>query len=499
MPKGLTKHIRRHWFILSLILLGSFLRFFRLEASLQFLGDQGRDALVWLKMIKEFDLPFIGPITSVGGFFLGPFYYWIMAPFLLIFNFNPIGPAVATSLIGVLTIPAIYFISKDMLSKRAAKFTALLYTIGSMPVILTRGAWNPNPMPLAVLGIVYGFYKIQTPKDPKGSGPKDLTLRKWLILSAVSLGVALQLHYMIVFLGPFILYQLILVLRLKKLRKSLVWWFLSILILMIPLILFEIKNNFINLHGLIKYLTKNEYDQFNLLQTFRDTKGRSEQAIGMLLGFGEQYTVFREWLTRLIWIPALYLLFKKPTLGLKSITIWLFSSIAAIAFYRGVIPAYYIAFIMPAVFMLTGYLLSLFSNKLKFLPLIFIAIFIYFNSQTLFKALIETGNLKSVEKTAQFILNDVAENNYQNYNLTLIDGTKDYKAYSFRYFAKALGGNPLGIDQYPETEVLYLISPYKQTDILAKETWEIKSLKPAQVIKEWQFEDSENIYKIERL
>lgn len=496
MFQDLKKNIRRHWFILSLILLGSFLRFFRLEASLQFLGDQGRDALVWLKMLKEFDLPFIGPITSVGGFFLGPLYYWIMAPFLFLFNFNPVGPSFATAMLGVLTIPTIYYVTKDMLSLKAAKYTAFLYAIGSMPVILTRGAWNPNPMPLAVLGIVYGFYKAQ---NPKGSDPKDLTLWKWLILSAASLGIALQLHYMIVFLSPFILWQLISILKIKKLRLKLIYWFLTIIILMIPLILFEIKNNFINFKGLIDYLTKNEYHQFNLLQTIRDTKGRSEQAIGMLLGFGEQYTILREWLTRLIWIPGLILLFKKPSLGYKTTIFWLFTSIIAIAFYRGVIPAYYIAFIMPAVFMLTGFLLSLFKNKLKFLPFVFIAVFIYFNSQTLYKALTETGNLKSVKKTAQFILSDVKDNQYQNYNLTLIDGTKDYKAYSFRYYVKALGGQPLDIDQFPETQVLYLVSPYIQADILKKETWEIKSLKPAQVTKSWQFEDSENIYKIERL
>jgi len=482
------KVLHQYKFLIALILIGTLLRLFRIEASLQFLGDQGRDALVWLKMIQEFDLPFIGPITSVGGFFLGPLYYYMMAPFLLLSNFNPVGPAIATAIIGVLTIPAIYFITKEMLSKTAANFTTLLYAIGSMPVILTRNAWNPNPMPLATLGIVYGFYKARTTSKTS-----------WLLLSAISLGVALQLHYMIVFLGPFILIQLVNIIKIKKLRLKIIYWFLSLTALMIPLILFEIKNNFINFSGLIEYLTKNKYQQFNFLQTFRDVKGRSEQAIGMLLGFGEQYSIFRVWLSRLIWIPGLILLFKKPSLGYKTTAFWLFLSIISIAFYRGVIPAYYIAFIMPSVFMLVGFLLSLFKGKLKFIPFIFIAIFIYFNSQSLYKALSETGNLKSVKKTAQFILSDVKDNNYQNYNLTLIDGTKDYKAYSFRYYLKALGGTPLGIDQYPETNILYLVSPYFQTDILAKETWEIKSLKPAKVTQTWEFEGSENIYKIERL
>lgn len=484
----IIKFTIKHKYLIALVLAGTFLRLFKLQASLQFLGDQGRDALVLYKILTELDLPFIGPITSVGGFFLGPLYYYLMAPFLWLANFNPVGPAVATAIIGVLTIPVIYLVVSEMLSKKAAKFTAFLYTLGSMPVILTRGAWNPNPMPLAVLGIVFGFYKARVTQKTT-----------WLILSAISLGIALQLHYMIVFLGPFIVLQLYKVLKNKQLRSRLIFWFLAIIILMIPLILFELKNDFINFNGLIEYLTKNEYQKFNLLQTFKDLKGRSEQAIGMLLGFGEQYSLVRAWLTRLIWLPSLWFLFKKPSLGYQMIISWLFLSIIAISFYRGVIPAYYLAFILPSVFMLTGYLLSLFKGKLKLIPYIFIAVFLYFNSQTIYKALSETGNLNSVKKTAQFILNDVNEHGYQNYNLTLIDGTRDYKAYSFRYFVKVLGGTPLGIDQYPATQVLYLVSPYLQTEILSKETWEIKSLKPAEVTQTWEFEGSENVYKIERL
>ncbi|MDZ7586952.1 MAG: hypothetical protein U0946_04300, partial [Patescibacteria group bacterium] len=62
--------------------LGAILRFYRLPQTLQFLGDQGRDALVLKDLVVNFNLPFIGPITSVGGFYLGPLYYYLMAPFL---------------------------------------------------------------------------------------------------------------------------------------------------------------------------------------------------------------------------------------------------------------------------------------------------------------------------------------------------------------------------------------------------------------------------------
>ena len=330
----IKKFIHQYWLIILLTTIGAVLRLYRIEASLQFLGDQGRDALILRNLWVKHDLPFIGPVTSVGSFFLGPLYYYLMAPFLLLANYNPVGPAIATAFIGIITIPVLYLITRLMLSAPAAAITSFLYTFAAIPLEQTRSAWNPNPMPLASLGIVFGFYRaLKTKRFP------------WLLLSAFSLGVALQLHYMVVFLGPFILWQLILIFKQKSLRPSLFYWFLIIILLMFPLILFELKNNFINVRGLIEYLSKNDYARFNLGQTFKDLTGRSEQAIGMLLGFGEAFSQTRAWVSRAILLPAIYLLFKKPKLGYQTVFLWLFVSIIAIAFYRGRIPPYYLAFL----------------------------------------------------------------------------------------------------------------------------------------------------------
>src|SRR3990170_8908319 len=108
--------LRRHWFIIAVTLAAAFLRFYNLSDSLQFLGDQGRDALVMYRIFSQRDLPFIGPITSVGGFYLGPLYYWFMAPFLWLGRLNPAAPALATAAIGVITIPVLYFVAKKLFS-----------------------------------------------------------------------------------------------------------------------------------------------------------------------------------------------------------------------------------------------------------------------------------------------------------------------------------------------------------------------------------------------
>lgn len=473
--------------IIWLTAIGAFLRLYRLEASLQFLGDQGRDALILRNMLVNYDLPFIGPVTSVGSFFLGPLYYYLMAPFLWLFKFNPAGPAYATAIIGILTIPALYLVTKKMLSASAAKLAALFYTFGFIPIIETRGAWNPNPMPLAGLGIVFGFYQALKTNQPR-----------WLWLSAFSLGAALQFHYMIVFLAPFLLYQLILIFKKPPLRKHLITWLIILILMMLPLILFELKNNFLNIKGLIVYLTKDEYRHFDFWEKFKNLRGRSEEAIGMILGFGRTTTFIRTWITRGVLLFIGLFLLKKPSSGFKTISLWLLLSIASIAFYYGSIPPYYLAFLFPAVFMLIGEILSRLKGKLLFVSLAFMVVFTAYNLPQTWTDLNSNGNLKSVRTTARFIKDDIDQHGYQNYNLALLDGTRDYPAHSFRYFLEVFGGQPLSQAEYPQTQVLYIISPYLQANVLAEQIWEIESVKPAVLTSAWEFATSENIYKIEK-
>ena len=463
--------------IIWLTAIGAFLRLYRLEASLQFLGDQGRDALVLRNLIINYDLPFIGPVTSVGGFFLGPLYYYLMAPFLWLFKLNPVGPAVATAVLGTATIPILYWVTKKLFSLRVGLLAAGLYALAFIPISETRSAWNPNPMPLAALGIIYGFYLANYKNQPKG-----------LLLAAVSLGVALQLHYMIVFLAPFILWQLFLA---RRHIRELIPAAVIFLLLNLPFILFEIKNNWLNVRGLMEFLGKHQYGSLDWWSVVKNTVGRSEQAIGMVLGFGRDFNVLRTWVTR-IFLLLLLAFFKR----VRFLGIYLLATIVMLAVYQENIYPHYLGFLFPAVFILLAAILSRLSPP--FLP-IFMLLFLVYNLPQINTLLRQNGNLTSVRTTARFIKNDIDKFGYQNYNLVLLDGTRDYPAHSFRYFLEVFGGQPLSEADYPQTRVLYVISPYSQPDVLAEQIWEIKSLQPAELVESWQFPTSENIYKIIRL
>ena len=90
----ITDFIKANWLLITILLIGSFLRLYKISAYMTFLGDEGRDVLVVRNLLVHFDPILIGPGTSVGNMYLGPLYYYFMAPFLLLSGFSPVGPAV---------------------------------------------------------------------------------------------------------------------------------------------------------------------------------------------------------------------------------------------------------------------------------------------------------------------------------------------------------------------------------------------------------------------
>src|SRR5438477_3677172 len=102
----------RNILLIFILIFASFLRLYKIADYMTFLGDEGRDVLVVYNILHgHFTL--LGPTSSVGGFFLGPIYYYFMAPFLWLFGYSPVGPAVMIGLLGVVTVWLIYVVAKE--------------------------------------------------------------------------------------------------------------------------------------------------------------------------------------------------------------------------------------------------------------------------------------------------------------------------------------------------------------------------------------------------
>ena len=233
-----------------IILIAAFLRLYRIQDYMTFLGDEGRDVLVAYNILHG-HLTLLGPTSSVGGFFLGPIYYYFMAPFLWLFNYNPVGPAVMVALFGIATVGLIYFVGKDFFNAKVGLMAALIYAISPLVITYSRASWNPNPMPFFSLLILYLLYKAL----------KKNSL-KLLFIVGILFGIAMQLHYLAIFLGIIILTYTLITLLYKqktfkiftKLIKDYLVIFLGFLIGWSPFIAFEIRHGFLDFKNIITFV-----------------------------------------------------------------------------------------------------------------------------------------------------------------------------------------------------------------------------------------------------
>jgi 4-amino-4-deoxy-L-arabinose transferase-like glycosyltransferase len=107
-----------------------------------FLGDEGRDVLVVKRMIVDQKWTLLGPTASVGGFFLGPIYYYFMLPFLWFWKLDPTGPAVMVALFGIATIYLVFRVGKDFFGDLAGLIAASLYAVSPVVIAYSRASWN---------------------------------------------------------------------------------------------------------------------------------------------------------------------------------------------------------------------------------------------------------------------------------------------------------------------------------------------------------------------
>ena len=259
LSKWIRSHKREFILLLVILTVNSVLRFYKIDQYMTFLGDEGRDVILVRRLLVDFDPILIGPGTSIGNMYLGPLYYYMMAPALLFANFSPIGPAVMIAILSVVTIVMVYYLSRvwfpskeDSHVNYTALLVAWLYGISPTIIIYSRSSWNPNIMPFFALISIYSIWKVWIERS-----------YKWMIVLAIGLTGVIQSHYLGLILfavvGIFWVMSLINEFLDKKkgnLRKFLSFSFLSAFIFLLtisPLFIFDIRHGYINLNSMKKF------------------------------------------------------------------------------------------------------------------------------------------------------------------------------------------------------------------------------------------------------
>jgi hypothetical protein len=246
--KELTKKVSKNWkWIFGILIAGLFLflRLWKIEEKVNFSMDQGMFLLRAKEIWENKELTLIGPPASplIDGrhFFQGPAIYYFLIPFFLIAKEGVVEMSVGMVLLNLISLIFLYFAGKNIVGKRASIIGVILLTICPIAVDFSRFVWNPNMLLwLTPIYIWLGSRYI-------------LDKRKLTLLGlGVMGGICLQFHFQF---SLIILLTLILLFCRKEKLQNLGVYVLGLTIGYLPLIIFDLRNNFYNLKTILAWLT----------------------------------------------------------------------------------------------------------------------------------------------------------------------------------------------------------------------------------------------------
>lgn len=487
--------------IIGILFLAAFLRLHKIGEYMTFLGDEGRDVLTVYNILHG-DLTLLGPRSSAADFFYGPVYFYFIAPFLWLFRYSPIGPAVFVALIGIATVFLVYKIGNEFFGKKAAIFAASLYAVSPIVIAYSRSSWNPNPLPFFSLLLMFVLYK--------GEAKKIL----WLyIVVGILLGISFQLQYLATFLALIVSAYLFVSSRyqekkidIRRLLKKYLLLFTGFIIGWSLFLAFEVRHGFPNTKTLLQFIlfaqpekiyTDNNpffsivsgafFKLFGRLVTRFPPPEQVNVTINPGLWFWQMGTII------LAMASIVTLLRHKNKLQTLLLGIWLFLGVFLFGFYKKPIYDYYLGFMFPLPFLLIGNLLSaLYANKKfslagKFISIgIFLFLFIY-NLYGMPFRYAPNRQKDQVKSISDFVL---SKTNNKPYNFALITlGNSDH---AYRYFFKLQGKDPVTIEspqKDPErktvTDQLLVVCEDPSCQPLGNSLWEVAGFGRAEIVDEW--------------
>ena len=389
---------------LSLItVVAGFLRLYRFNDFVTFLGDQGRDAIIIKRILTFEHFPAIGPPTSVGQVYLGPFYYYFMAPWLYLSNFEPIGLAIGVAVLSTAFIIVSYFMIKDLFNQKVAIISSIFMTFSSTLIEFSRLSWNPNLLPFFTLFTIYFTIKASQKFSPVH-----------FLLAGAFLSFSIQLHYLaLLLIPPIVLFYLIKLFQDKKVREFFRGGLLmlsSFLFFSMPLIIFDLRHNFLN--------------SKNFAVLFKGSQNVSTKNLETITGsfsFLNQYlfnTKFSNTFIILILILFFLLLLSqlKNRTSLRAILLFFLILLLGVSLYVGPKYPHYLGILYIPYIILLSYLLSFLAVNFigRGLLVLFILGFVLLNGQNYY-FLKNRGNFQidRAKKISKIIFDDIKVKKYK--------------------------------------------------------------------------------------
>lgn len=516
----LAKIFKSQWFWLSLIIiLSTILRFWNISSFQHLSYDESRDYIILKRILVDHKFTLVGPTVSIApGFYLPPFYYYSLLPFIKLSGFHINGPDIYTAILGVSSVLFFYFLARDLFGVFPGLISSLSFSVNPYLVQTSRHAWNPNT--LFLYSILF-FFSVERYIFKKQ--------RKYFVLAGFSLGWAIGLHLTAVVFLPIFIYLIFLEIKTKKINKYTILGIGLFLIIFSPLVFFDLKHNYPISKAAISYIkggeeTKNSdqmtsrikemaidlYKMPTILLSGTLQKGNMTVRPSNITSFsilsvipfkgGKEGT--KMILALVLWLIAFFSLVLSKERKFKILLVFLlFGLFIRICFPANLFYFYYYLAVFPLIFLILAFLIKKTEKKLLLsVPIVvfmlFLTLFSWF-PQGLYQ---DPKPEKYFTPVSEIIAKDSLNENRVAIAGNVADKSRwEHNGLEYRYFAEALynlKARNWEASDYRDADVLYFIDEGDVKEPLKFGGMEVEAFRPTKIEKTWKVQTGQTIYKM---
>lgn len=344
----------------AITILGAYVRFYNYSNRWGLAYDQAHDAIVARGALDQRKIPLLGPFSSAGPFQTGGEWYWII---MIGTQFNPslvMSPWIFLTTLCVLYVMLLIYVGKELYGQNYGLLLGLLGSISTAGIAQSVSLTNQTP--LAIISLLSIWSAVRCVKTKRPFYFFTLGFFVSLAISIHLQGTALVSVVIVTFLFSGI-----------PTRREIFYLALGLLLPAMPLLWYDLQNDFINIRNMLQYYLVDQY------KISLDVLGRRwltyltefwPKAWSHMIG-GQIVVTYA--LVLVGFIEYIYCRFKKENIHVWTFIICCFGFLMTIIRYARV-PLFdsFVFFTHPFVLMLTAFVIYFLLKHIKTVGLTFL-------------------------------------------------------------------------------------------------------------------------------
>lgn len=478
MRAFLKRKQRRILLLLVTIILCVLTRTLFLDTSARFVWDESGDLVRMHEIFKEKKITLIGPISQDKINVYGSLTYYMLLPFALIFQFDPIGPVIGAafySLVSLFLLAIILWKSFGWSLEWCLLFLSFIFPF----LQAGRWAWNPNLVPFWQILSLLVYFSVFL-KSKRGI---------WLFFSGFLQSLAVHNHWYAAFaLAGFSVFVFLSSPRQKKWRYFLIF-LTGVSVGLAPFLVFDLT------HPPGLFITRMIYfSPLSLSQGAFSIKTFFLRSISLPYRF--LFYFFQERLISWLMLILVLLFALKNKLVKNLLLLPLLFLFIGLSLIGGEVYQHY--FLSGVVFLV----IWLFHSKKNFHPFfqkLIILLFFIFSIKPSVTEIFKNNWSTNIAATREIVMNISRDIGSRSCNLVVVaspDPNTKGKRYRDLLFLKGISLLP--DDNYRDNECLYVVSSRDEVTIRRDPAYELDRIRNTSATKEWQIKNSIwNVYRFD--